>query len=102
MSQIPPKAKEGIEELKQQLHRLIIENRDETGAIDPSDQSAMADEILAIFQEQVKEIEKGLPKELIERNDIFPSQFQIGYDNFQAGYNHALQEVRKLLEKRLK
>ena len=35
---------------KEQLHRLIIENRSEDGSIDRSDQSAMADEIQAYIQ----------------------------------------------------
>ena len=55
------------DKLKQTLHRLIIENRNETGAIDQSDQSCMADEILelvtahidqAVLQAKIDELEE--------------------------------------------
>lgn len=37
--------------VREQLHRLIIENRSEDGSIPPADQSVMADEILALFDQ---------------------------------------------------
>ena len=43
--------------LDEQISRCIIENRDETGAIDPSDQSAMKDEILKCFAGYIRSIE---------------------------------------------
>jgi hypothetical protein len=46
-------------EIREQLHRLIIENQSDDGSIDISDRSAMADEILELIATytQRKEIE---------------------------------------------
>jgi hypothetical protein len=37
--------------VKEQLHRLIIENRSEDGSIPSADQSAMADELLTLLDQ---------------------------------------------------
>jgi hypothetical protein len=53
------------EELRTKLHRLIIENRSETGSIDQSDQLAMADEIMELFTAALHEAEvRGRIEEL--------------------------------------
>ena len=130
--QSPPKgAKEGIEEQVDKLLNFnnLIDEDDYYQGIDVNKLDVLSDKLVALFQEQVKEIEancNAVPDD--QPNDVhirfFNSGVKLGrtnvvkeimkelpkeqdcneagrYTDYDTGYNQALQEVRKLLERYL-
>lgn len=55
------------ETLKNALERLIIENQSEDGSIDISDQRAMRDEILELFESEIQERVKEAKRQTMIR-----------------------------------